>query len=268
MAEGVGFEPTIRYNRIPDFESGAFDHSATLPCGSLSYFEGRILTKDWRFCTSLTKFFVASINRTVLRKQPPPSSEKSVGHTSRKKRGNQRSFANTVDRTEKEQTHHDGHCYKKHVDCRADCAERSAEAMHDSDHKTFRRQHQQTGKDHRRNTEPGKTRTQENLHESPAVVGRIHKAREPHGNVKHRTEKGANGQLLHCFDQKILRVNQTLKHKKENVREKHKQAHGKSGLATQNNSSGTHSTGTESCMGHGGDPQSEHDQAKKKNKNS
>ncbi len=111
MAEGVGFEPTIRYNRIPDFESGAFDHSATLPCGSLSYFEGRILTKDWRFCTSLTKFFVASINRTVLRKQPPPSSEKSVGHTSRKKRGNQRSFANTVDRTEKEQTHHDGHCH-------------------------------------------------------------------------------------------------------------------------------------------------------------
>ena len=127
--------------------------------------------------------------------------------------------------------------------------------MHDSDHKTFRRQHQQTGKDHRRNTEPGKTRTQENLHESPAVVGGIHKAREPHGNVKHRTEKGANGQLLHCFDQKILRVNQTLKHKKENVREKHKQAHGKSGLATQNNSSGTHSTGTESCMGHGGDAQ-------------
>lgn len=57
MAEGVGFEPTIRYNRIPDFESGAFDHSATLPCGSLSYFEGRILTKDWRFCTSLTKVF-------------------------------------------------------------------------------------------------------------------------------------------------------------------------------------------------------------------
>ena len=31
MAEGVGFEPTIRYNRIPDFESGAFDLSAILP---------------------------------------------------------------------------------------------------------------------------------------------------------------------------------------------------------------------------------------------
>ena len=31
VAEGVGFEPTIRYNRIPDFESGAFDLSATLP---------------------------------------------------------------------------------------------------------------------------------------------------------------------------------------------------------------------------------------------
>ena len=32
MAEGEGFEPSIRYNRMPDFESGAFDHSATLPC--------------------------------------------------------------------------------------------------------------------------------------------------------------------------------------------------------------------------------------------
>ena len=31
MAERVGFEPTIRENRIPDFESGAFDHSATSP---------------------------------------------------------------------------------------------------------------------------------------------------------------------------------------------------------------------------------------------
>lgn len=31
LAEGEGFEPSIRYNRIPDFESGAFDLSATLP---------------------------------------------------------------------------------------------------------------------------------------------------------------------------------------------------------------------------------------------
>lgn len=31
LAEGVGFEPTIRNYRIPDFESGAFDLSATLP---------------------------------------------------------------------------------------------------------------------------------------------------------------------------------------------------------------------------------------------
>lgn len=31
LAEGEGFEPSIRYNRIPDFESGAFDHSAILP---------------------------------------------------------------------------------------------------------------------------------------------------------------------------------------------------------------------------------------------
>lgn len=31
LAEGEGFEPSIRHNRMPDFESGAFDHSATLP---------------------------------------------------------------------------------------------------------------------------------------------------------------------------------------------------------------------------------------------
>jgi hypothetical protein len=32
LAERVGFEPTLRHNRKPDFESGAFDHSATSPC--------------------------------------------------------------------------------------------------------------------------------------------------------------------------------------------------------------------------------------------
>jgi hypothetical protein len=31
LAERVGFEPTVRHNRTPDFESGAFDHSATSP---------------------------------------------------------------------------------------------------------------------------------------------------------------------------------------------------------------------------------------------
>ena len=31
VAERVGFEPTLRQNRKPDFESGAFDHSATFP---------------------------------------------------------------------------------------------------------------------------------------------------------------------------------------------------------------------------------------------
>ena len=34
MAERVGFEPTVRNNRTPDFESGAFDHSATSPLGA------------------------------------------------------------------------------------------------------------------------------------------------------------------------------------------------------------------------------------------
>lgn len=31
MAEGVGFEPTVGKMPTPDFESGAFNHSATLP---------------------------------------------------------------------------------------------------------------------------------------------------------------------------------------------------------------------------------------------
>ncbi len=31
MAEREGFEPSIRTSRIPDFESGAFDHSAISP---------------------------------------------------------------------------------------------------------------------------------------------------------------------------------------------------------------------------------------------
>src|SRR5687768_1641216 len=33
MAEGVGFEPTMRYSRIPVFETGAFNRSATPPKG-------------------------------------------------------------------------------------------------------------------------------------------------------------------------------------------------------------------------------------------
>ena len=31
LAERVGFDPTLRHNRKPDFESGVFDHSATSP---------------------------------------------------------------------------------------------------------------------------------------------------------------------------------------------------------------------------------------------
>ena len=33
LAERVGFEPTVRCNRTPDFESGPFDHSGTSPRG-------------------------------------------------------------------------------------------------------------------------------------------------------------------------------------------------------------------------------------------
>lgn len=42
LAERVGFEPTIRYNRIPDFESGAFDLSATFP-DSLTSHQGGLV---------------------------------------------------------------------------------------------------------------------------------------------------------------------------------------------------------------------------------
>jgi hypothetical protein len=47
LAERVGFEPTVRYDRTPDFESGAFDHSATSPdsCGRQVVAEPRILAQ-------------------------------------------------------------------------------------------------------------------------------------------------------------------------------------------------------------------------------
>jgi hypothetical protein len=36
LAEREGFEPSIRENRILDFESSAFDHSATFPFWSFA----------------------------------------------------------------------------------------------------------------------------------------------------------------------------------------------------------------------------------------
>ena len=36
LAERVGFEPTVRYNRTPDFESGPFDHSGTSPYSTVA----------------------------------------------------------------------------------------------------------------------------------------------------------------------------------------------------------------------------------------
>ena len=35
LAERVGFEPTVRENRTPDFETGPFDHSGTSPVGAV-----------------------------------------------------------------------------------------------------------------------------------------------------------------------------------------------------------------------------------------
>lgn len=38
MAEGGGFEPPVRVNRTTDFESAAFDHSATLPIRTFAFY--------------------------------------------------------------------------------------------------------------------------------------------------------------------------------------------------------------------------------------
>lgn len=46
LAERVGFEPTVRYNRTPDFESGAFDLSATFPSLLLRRSLGRVPAKQ------------------------------------------------------------------------------------------------------------------------------------------------------------------------------------------------------------------------------
>ena len=44
LAERVGFEPTVRYNRTPDFESGPFDHSGTSPFGLTNCCSGVLWT--------------------------------------------------------------------------------------------------------------------------------------------------------------------------------------------------------------------------------
>ena len=39
MAEREGFEPSMKRSPIPDFESGAFDHSATFPLEAAHYIQ-------------------------------------------------------------------------------------------------------------------------------------------------------------------------------------------------------------------------------------
>jgi hypothetical protein len=39
LAEGVGFEPTVRINRTPVFKTGALNRSAILPCRALQRHE-------------------------------------------------------------------------------------------------------------------------------------------------------------------------------------------------------------------------------------
>jgi hypothetical protein len=56
----VGFEPTVRENRTPDFESGTFDHSATSPSTSYSLvFVGRSMLNEERKYIELFRSFQA-----------------------------------------------------------------------------------------------------------------------------------------------------------------------------------------------------------------
>lgn len=62
LAERVGFEPTVRETRTLDFESSAFDHSATFP-DSVSYLHravaqgsGRVYQSAFRSETRALKF--------------------------------------------------------------------------------------------------------------------------------------------------------------------------------------------------------------------
>lgn len=38
LAERVGFKPTVRLGRTPDFESGPFDHSGIFPGAKVVYY--------------------------------------------------------------------------------------------------------------------------------------------------------------------------------------------------------------------------------------
>lgn len=204
----------------------------------------------------------------MVREQLAPPSEKTVGHASGKKSGDERPFANAINRPEKEETHADGNRHKENVDGRANGSERASESMHDSNHKSFRRQHQQTRKDHGRNAESREARTETHLHEGPPIIGGFKKARHPHCNVKNRAEERADGQLLDGLDHKVLRVDQALEYKEKDVREENEKAHGKTSLATEHNGRGAHGTGAEPGVGHDGDAQRQHNQAEKKNQNS
>jgi hypothetical protein len=61
LAERVGFEPTVRGYRTPDFESGSFDHSDTSPC-----WVTRVVTRD------IGKLCLACQVRKMLRAKSRP----------------------------------------------------------------------------------------------------------------------------------------------------------------------------------------------------
>ena len=76
LAEQEGFEPSIRYNRIPDFESGAFDHSAIAP----EYLvEPQILSERQGFLGDITAALRgAMVKMTWLLPNKPPSINSTV----------------------------------------------------------------------------------------------------------------------------------------------------------------------------------------------
>ncbi len=79
VAESEGFEPPIRC-RIPDFESGAFDHSANSPLG-LHYIRGSGLSlAHWRHLSTLRLAEVSRSHAPLTRTNSPirPKSDRSA----------------------------------------------------------------------------------------------------------------------------------------------------------------------------------------------
>ncbi len=79
LAEQEGFEPSIRHNRIPDFESGAFDHSAIAPVFELSILSQGRRTADAGVGAVPVGLMVMA---ATTRLKTPPSSNSTVADRS------------------------------------------------------------------------------------------------------------------------------------------------------------------------------------------